>query len=125
MQCCLVFSAPALNLIVALFQPGRSHLLPIRSGDVAVTDLRVKIWAWSPRRRCPTYSPFLRIPSSPSKHTWSSTVKQTFFFLAPSFLWASKAALPRKSVSVFSLHVKRSPPSNGVSSIRTSWCQCG
>ena len=25
--------------------------------------------------------------------TWSSTVKQTFFFLAPSFLWASKAAL--------------------------------
>merc|ERR1711970_1086596 len=43
MQCCLVFSAPALNLIVALFQPGRSHLLPIRSGNVAVTDLRVKI----------------------------------------------------------------------------------
>ena len=35
----LVFSAPALNLIVALFQPGRSHLLPIRSGNVAVTDL--------------------------------------------------------------------------------------
>ena len=25
--------------------------------------------------------------------TWSSMVKQTFFFLAPSFLWASKAAL--------------------------------
>ena len=25
--------------------------------------------------------------------TWSSTVKQTFFFLAPSFLWASKAVL--------------------------------
>merc|ERR1719237_1860518 len=43
MQCCLVFSAPALNLIVALFQPGRSHLLPIRSGNVAITDLRVKI----------------------------------------------------------------------------------
>merc|ERR1719430_2332211 len=43
MQCCLVFSAPALNLIVALFQPGRSHLLPIRSGNVAVTNLRVKI----------------------------------------------------------------------------------
>merc|ERR550519_2821857 len=43
MQCCLVFSAPALNLIVALFQPRRSHLLPIRSGNVAVTDLRVKI----------------------------------------------------------------------------------
>merc|ERR1719516_60493 len=43
MQCCLVFSAPALNLIVALFQPGRSHLLPIWSGNVAVTDLRVKI----------------------------------------------------------------------------------
>ena len=35
----LVFSAPALNLIVALFQPGRSHLLPIRSGNVAVTNL--------------------------------------------------------------------------------------
>merc|ERR1719237_1293032 len=43
MQCCLVFSTPALNLIVALFQPGRSHLLPIRSGNVAVTNLRVKI----------------------------------------------------------------------------------
>merc|ERR1719209_750962 len=43
MQCCLVFSAPALNLIVSLFQPGRSHLLPIRSGNVAVTNLRVKI----------------------------------------------------------------------------------
>merc|ERR1719180_315358 len=43
MQCCLVFSAPALNLIVALFQPGRGHLLTIRSGNVAITDLRVKI----------------------------------------------------------------------------------
>merc|ERR1719239_1576510 len=43
MQCCLVFSAPALNLVVALFQPGWSHLLTIRSGNVAVTNLRVKI----------------------------------------------------------------------------------
>merc|ERR1719278_2327104 len=43
MQCCLVFSAPTLNLIVSLFQPGRSHFLPIGSGNVAVTDLRVKI----------------------------------------------------------------------------------
>merc|ERR1719184_369717 len=43
MQCCLVFSAPALNLIVSLFQPGRSHLLTIRSGNVAITNLRVKI----------------------------------------------------------------------------------
>merc|ERR1719412_2934630 len=43
MQCCLVFSAPTLNLIVSLFQPGRSHLLPIWSGNVAVTNLRVKI----------------------------------------------------------------------------------
>merc|ERR1719273_798521 len=43
MQCCLIFSAPTLNLIVSLFQPGRSHLLPIRSGNVAVTNLRVKI----------------------------------------------------------------------------------
>merc|ERR1719273_875189 len=43
MQCCLVFSAPALNLIVSLFQPRWSHLLTIRSGNVAVTNLRVKI----------------------------------------------------------------------------------
>merc|ERR1711970_414254 len=43
MQCCLVFSAPALNLVVALFQPGRRHLLAIGSGNVAVTNLRVKI----------------------------------------------------------------------------------
>merc|ERR1711970_919687 len=43
MQCCLVFSAPALNLVVALFQPGRRHLLAIGSGNVTVTDLRVKI----------------------------------------------------------------------------------
>merc|ERR1719500_597104 len=43
MQCCLVFSAPALNLVVAFFQPGRRHLLPIRSGHVPVTNLRVKI----------------------------------------------------------------------------------
>jgi len=43
MQCCLVFSAPALNLVIALFQPGWGHLLTIRSGNVAVTNLRVKI----------------------------------------------------------------------------------
>merc|ERR1719289_452070 len=43
MHCCLVFSAPALNLVVALFQPGWSHLLTIRSGNVAVTNLRFKI----------------------------------------------------------------------------------
>merc|ERR1719365_176507 len=43
MQCCLVFSAPALNLVVALFQPGWSHLLAIGSRNVAVTNLRVKI----------------------------------------------------------------------------------
>jgi len=43
MQSCLVFSASALDLIVALFEPGGSHLLPIGSGNVAVADLRVKI----------------------------------------------------------------------------------
>merc|ERR1719193_2856350 len=43
MQCCLVFSAPALNLVVALFQPRWGHLLTIWSGNVAITNLRVKI----------------------------------------------------------------------------------
>ena len=35
----LVFSAPALNLVVALFQPRWGHFLPVRSGNVAVTNL--------------------------------------------------------------------------------------
>ena len=35
----LVFSASALNLVVALFQPGWGHLLAIGSGNVAVTNL--------------------------------------------------------------------------------------
>ena len=38
-QANLIFSPPALNLVVAFFQPGRRHLLPVRPGHVPVTNL--------------------------------------------------------------------------------------
>ena len=38
-QANLIFPPPALNLVVAFFQPGRRHLLPVRPGHVPVTNL--------------------------------------------------------------------------------------
>merc|ERR1719458_2168220 len=42
MQCGLIFPPSALNLVVAFFQPGRRHLLPVRPRHITVTNLRVK-----------------------------------------------------------------------------------
>ena len=52
--------------------------------------------------------------------TYSLIVKQAILFLRPSAFCFSRASLPRKGTSLFNLHVKPSPASNGVSSCRKS-----
>ena len=60
----------------------------------------------------------------PSMSAHPATVKQASLFRTPSAFCRSRASRPRKGVSDFSLHVKASPLSRGVSSDRTSACQC-